>query len=197
MATDENQSQSIILDVLIFLLHWIARRRFDLFGEFSQGRIVAGASSHAVDRFEASGRDEPGSRIGRYTVMWPLLRRRCESFVQGFFGCIEIAKQTNQCGQHVTRLGTIDFFHPLSHLFQRFVAHGEFGYAQPCSLRGRTSTLPKRAAGNCAATRIASFKSGTSIMRNPPSCSVVSANGPSVADVLPSLTLTVIAVSTG
>src|SRR5262249_29200644 len=51
---------------------------------------------------------------------------------------------------------------------------------------GRTSTLPKRADGQPAAVWIASFKSRASIREYPPSCSLVSANGPSVATTLPS-----------
>jgi hypothetical protein len=62
---------------------------------------------------------------------------------------------------------------------------------------GRTSMLPRRANGIFAATWMASFRSRASIRMNPPSCSVVSAKGPSVADSLPFRTRTVVAASTG
>src|SRR5688572_27919429 len=53
------------------------------------------------------------------------------------------------------------------------------------SLTGRTSMVPNRTDGNFEATWIASFKSRTLIRKNPPSCSFVSAKGPSVTGQLP------------
>src|SRR6185295_15562733 len=69
--------------------------------------------------------------------------------------------------------------------------------AQPPSFTGRTSILPSRAAGIFEATRMASFRSLTSIRKYPPSCSFVSAKGPSVVEAFPLRTRTVAAVSTG
>ncbi len=62
---------------------------------------------------------------------------------------------------------------------------------------GRTSMLPRRPIGIFAATWMASFRSRASIRMNPPSCSFVSAKGPSVVDSLPFRTRRVVAVSTG
>jgi hypothetical protein len=57
--------------------------------------------------------------------------------------------------------------------------------------------LPKRADGQRPASWIASLRSRASIMKNPPSCSLVSANGPSVIATLPLRTRSVVAVCTG
>ena len=66
--------------------------------------------------------------------------------------------------------------------------------AQPPFLTGRTSTLPRIPDGIFEATRMALFKSVTSIMKKPPSCSLISAQGPSVMPGLPPLIRTVVAV---
>ena len=54
--------------------------------------------------------------------------------------------------------------------------------------------LPIRADGHCAAIWTASGKSFASIRKNPPICSLVSANGPSVTSSSPSRTRTIDAV---
>lgn len=51
--------------------------------------------------------------------------------------------------------------------------------SRSCSSIARTSMLPSRAEGHFEATWIASFRSRAAIRKNPPSCSFVSANGPS------------------
>jgi hypothetical protein len=61
---------------------------------------------------------------------------------------------------------------------------------------GRTSMLPRRPGGILAATRSASSRSLASIRMNPPSCSFVSAKGPSVAVIRPFRTRMVVAVWT-
>src|SRR4051794_2840141 len=70
---------------------------------------------------------------------------------------------------------------------------GRFGI----STIGRTSTVPHRAAGMRAAMLRAASKSFASTRKYPPSCSRVSAKGPSVTRRLPSRTRTLVAVATG
>src|ERR1700730_4280814 len=60
---------------------------------------------------------------------------------------------------------------------------------------GRTSTAPDEAAGQRAAHSRAASSDGSSRMVNPPSCSLVSAYGPSGMPRLPSLILIVVPVS--
>jgi hypothetical protein len=54
--------------------------------------------------------------------------------------------------------------------------------------------LPSRAEGHLDAILIASFRSAASIRKNPPSVSLVSANGPSVIASLPFQARTVVTV---
>src|SRR6478672_8857151 len=65
------------------------------------------------------------------------------------------------------------------------------------SLTGRTSMVPNRTDGNLEATWIASFRSRALIRKKPPSCSFVSAWGPSVTDNFPLRILTLMAVFMG
>src|ERR1700722_19550484 len=55
------------------------------------------------------------------------------------------------------------------------------------SRTGRTSTAPKRRTGILDAAWMASLRSRASIRMNPPICSFVSANGPSVTVISPPL----------
>src|SRR5206468_10005434 len=66
-----------------------------------------------------------------------------------------------------------------------------------CCQRGRISIEPFWAWGILAAQLIASSRSLHSNTQKPPSCSWVSAKGPSVVSVLPSRTRTVVAVEVG
>src|SRR5262249_8332645 len=69
---------------------------------------------------------------------------------------------------------------------------------RPLSSRtGRTSTVPRRAIGMRAAMAMASSRSAASIRKKPPSCSRVSANGPSVTSRLPSRMRTLAADAVG
>src|SRR5205823_8843417 len=62
---------------------------------------------------------------------------------------------------------------------------------------GLTSMLPGRAPGSLAATSRASSRSLQSTRKNPPICSLVSANGPSDVSTSPSRTCTVVASVVG
>ena len=99
MAAGEDQAQSIVLDA--FGIPW--RRRvvddgFDLLGDILDG-VEPRAPAYAVDGLEATGRDEPGSRVGRHAITRPLLERRAKRIVQCLLGEVEVAKQTDQRGE--------------------------------------------------------------------------------------------------
>jgi hypothetical protein len=57
---------------------------------------------HCVNRFEATGRNEPGAWIRRNTISWPLPHRRGKRIVQPLFGEIEVAQQTDERAQNLT-----------------------------------------------------------------------------------------------
>jgi hypothetical protein len=62
---------------------------------------------------------------------------------------------------------------------------------------GRISIVPRRAIGMRSAMAMASSRSSASIRKYPPSCSCVSAKGPSVMRLLPSRTRKLVAVAVG
>ena len=70
---------------------------------------------------------------------------------------IEIAEETNERGQHPTRLGAVDGLNRLPRRVIRGGRHAHIGRM------GRTSTLPMRADGMRAATWMASFRSRASM----------------------------------
>src|SRR5215831_3085445 len=70
-------------------------------------------------------------------------------------------------------------------------------YSSPTSWNGRTSTGAPQASEPLAAQVSAASRSGTLMTQNPPSCSLVSANGPSVVTTCPFWERTTVAVSGG
>ena len=84
--------------------------RFQLACELAERSVEAGAAASGVDGLEASGRDQPGARIGGHAVARPLLHRRHERLVHRLLGAVEVAEQPDERGQDTARLGAIDRF---------------------------------------------------------------------------------------
>src|SRR5215467_5671559 len=70
-------------------------------------------------------------------------------------------------------------------------------YSSPTSWNGRTSTGAPQASDPLAAQASAASRSGAVMTQKPPSCSLVSANGPSVVTTWPFWERTTVAVSGG
>src|SRR5215831_8156100 len=70
-------------------------------------------------------------------------------------------------------------------------------YSSPVSWNGRTSTGAPQASEPLAAQASAASRSGAVMTQKPPSCSLVSANGPSVVTTCPFCERTTVAVSGG
>ena len=133
----------------------------------------------AIDGSVASGRHQPGARVGGDPIARPPLRGDREGLLRGFLGEFEIAEEADQRREHTSPLVAEDLFEDRYH-----------------STIGRTSIAPpRRAAGIRAASSIAASRSSASNSRYPPTASLISTNGPSVVSVLPSCTRTVVAVS--
>ena len=113
MATGENQPQPIVLDVIFARLRSISGACGDPLRKLRQRCIVAGTPAHAVDRFEAAGRDEPRARIVGHAVARPLLDGRRKGIVHRLFGAIEIAEQADERREHAPRVGAVDGIHHL------------------------------------------------------------------------------------
>jgi hypothetical protein len=80
---------------------------------------------------------------------------------QPVLGEVEVTEQADEGGQDATRVGVVDGLHPRADPLGRILARQRrvLGYFWSNSLIGRTSTLPRRAAGIFEATWMASFRS--------------------------------------
>src|SRR6185436_7915767 len=131
-----------------------------------------------VDRPVARGRHDPGAGVVRDPRRRPAIDRRRERVLYRVLGALQVAEDAGQDGDAPRPFLCIDRRQPIG---QR-------------TINGRISSVPYSAAGTRAAMRIASSRSGRSVTKIPPSCSFVSANGPSVTIVSPSTTRTTLAV---
>ena len=127
--------------------------------------------------------------------------RRGEGVVQRLLGEVEVAEQADQRGEDAARLGAVDRIDRARGRLRPRRRIGSVWRSVVVSpdLHDRPHLDAARCAprGIRAATWIASFRSRASIRKKPPSCSFVSANGPSVVETLPLRTRTVVAVLTG
>src|SRR5215470_374691 len=110
MAAGEDQAQPIVLDALLVVRRRFVGDRFDFLSDVLD-RSEAGAAPYAVDRLEASRRDEPGARIRRQAFPRPLLERGAKSVVQPLLGEIEVAQQTHERREDAARLRAIDLLY--------------------------------------------------------------------------------------
>lgn len=147
MTAGEDQSQPVVLDLLVVPRGGVAAIGGKPLGELRRPRAVAlaglvipavagslgqigyrraepGTPPDSVDALEAAGGNEPGPRIGRHAVARPLLQRRTKGIVQRFLGQIEVAEQADQRGENATRLGAVDGVHRFAHRCERVLAHG-------------------------------------------------------------------------
>src|SRR5215213_219991 len=123
MTAGEDQAQPVILDFLVGLFQGVVRVGTGLLSEIIQRGINAGITAQRVNRLEAPGRNEPGARIGRYSIPRPLFHCNPESVLQGVFGKVKIAEQTDQGGKYAARLRPVKAIDLVMHLFSAIVIH--------------------------------------------------------------------------
>ena len=127
------------------------------------------ALAQGVDALEASRRHEPGARVRRHAVAWPLLDGRRECLLHRFLRAIEVAEQADQGREHAPR-----FLAPDGLDARLGGIRGAAGQMRGST--GRTSMVPPtRSVGMRAAIVSASSTSRHSTMWKPPNCSLVSA----------------------
>ena len=109
MAADEQQAQYVIPVVRAVEPFRDIRLGVVEVGNlvFLRQRRLPGALAHRVDAAVAADEDQPGRRIARRTVLRPVLERPEAGILEGFLGCIEIAKIAQQ-GAHRLRTGGAD-----------------------------------------------------------------------------------------
>ncbi len=102
MATGEDQSQAIIFNALVLRDCGLTRLSFQLRG------IESGAAAQGVNRFKAARGNQPGSSVLGHTGLRPLSERCGEGIMHRVLGKIEIAQQTDECGENAARLRAIN-----------------------------------------------------------------------------------------
>ena len=118
MTTDEDQAQAIVLHDLVVIRSHRVGLCFELRRDIDLRRIEPHAAAKRVDGLEASGRDEPRARIVGDAVLRPLHERRTERIVHSLLGEIEIAEETDQCGQDAARFRAIQGVETCAELFR-------------------------------------------------------------------------------
>ena len=168
MATGEDEPQSVVGNSThIHLLD---------FGGFGGGRqqelggavLLAplGLPAEPVDGLATGRGEQPGARAVRQARGRPGTERGDDRLLEGVLGEVEVAEDTDQSGENLPRL-------PAEHVVEadprRFcgrpvVWRARGGTYPGMSNTGRTSTVPVRALGICAATSMARSRSLTSTM---------------------------------
>ena len=94
-------------------------------GKFHKRSIETGALAQGIDGLEASGRNEPGSRIAGDAITAPLLDGCQKSFVQRLLGEFEVAEETDQSGEDAARVDAVDIVHKRAKAFSadRILGH--------------------------------------------------------------------------
>src|SRR5437773_6351158 len=138
VTAGENEAKAVIYHVVVLDLGSLLR-----YIEFTGG--FGPALAQPADRTEASRRNQPGPRAGRYAFYRPALDRRRERILKRLLGEIEVAEETNQSGQNAAGFGPVDRLDRV------------YGWLN--SMIGRTSMVPCFAPGIRDATCTASFRS--------------------------------------
>src|SRR5215212_1377099 len=123
MTTGEDQAQPVVFDFLIVLFQGVVRVGTGSLSEIIQRGIDVGITAQSVNRLEASSRNEPGARIGGYPIPRPLFHCNPESVLQGVFGKVKIAEQTDQGGKYAARLRPVKAIDLLMNLFSTIGIH--------------------------------------------------------------------------
>jgi hypothetical protein len=105
----EYKPETIVLDAFaVEILHAVVPGRYILFVWLDRSFELRPAA-HAVDGFEASGRNKPRPLVGRDPVPGPLFHRGGERFVHCILGCLEVAEEADQRGKDAARLAPVNF----------------------------------------------------------------------------------------
>src|SRR5216683_899956 len=183
--------------------------------------------ARAIQCLVAGRGDDPAARVGRHPRGRPALRGHREGLLDRLLGEVDVAEEAGQGGHRTPRalpVGPLDgrgvrgvsrsppgrFGAPPSLVARSSLlspggaaplrlahAHGTIYSSGASSWNGRTSTGPPQASDPLAAHSSAASRSSALITQKPPSCSLVSANGPSVVTTWPPCARTTVAVEDG
>jgi uncharacterized protein DUF6596 len=145
MATRENQPQPIIFDALVVKGRGVAGLGSELLRDRCLRRVEPGAPPYRVDGLEPARRNEPCAEICGHTLFRPSLERSTEGIVQRVLGQLEVAEQTDQCGENPARLRTVNRVHTLANLFRSVITHRRLSLDAGAAHRAREGEDSRRA----------------------------------------------------
>src|ERR1700751_3137944 len=108
MTAGKNQAQPIILNAVLFIGAFRRTRlRFEMSHELVLRRIKSCPSTQSIDGLESGRRNQPWSRVIRYSTLRPQAQRSRKGFVHGLLGKIKITEQADQSCQNSSRIHAI------------------------------------------------------------------------------------------
>src|SRR5882762_751450 len=133
MTAGKNQAQPIILKGVILkaapFLGPFRRTplRFEISHELVLRRIKSCPSTQSINGFESGRRNQPWSRVGRYSTPRPQAQRSRKGFVHRLLGKIKITEQADQSCQDSSRIhaikGVEQFAYLLTYLLWGTLGH--------------------------------------------------------------------------
>src|ERR1700728_734577 len=88
-------------------------------------RIKSCPSTQSIDGFESGCRNQPWSRVARYSTPRPHAQRSRKGFVHRFLGKIKIAEQADQSCQDSPRIRAIKGVEQFAHLLGGTLGHDD------------------------------------------------------------------------
>src|SRR5260221_11712548 len=128
MTARKNQAQPIILKAVLFIGPF--RRtplRFEISHELVLRRIKSCPSTQSINGFESGRRNQPWSRVVRYSTPRPQAQRSRKGFVHRLLGKIKITEQADQSCQDSSRLHAIQGVEQFAYLVTCLLG-GMLGY---------------------------------------------------------------------
>src|SRR5258708_31624190 len=126
-----------------------------------------------VERGISAHQNQPRRRVARRSILGPISQGAKAGILIGLFRGIHVAEVAQQRGD---RLGTGGYERGID---PSRVIHSKLRLARSTATGLNSYAPPGLARANSDAVEIASARSEQSMMKNPSSCSLVSANGPS------------------
>src|SRR6266496_4538197 len=126
MTAGKNQAQPIILNAVLF---FGAFRRFPLRFEMSHELVLRSIkscpSTQSINGFESGRRNQPWSRVARYSTPRPQAQRSRQGFVHRLLGKIKITEQADQSCQDSSRISAVKGVEQFAYLLGGTLGHDD------------------------------------------------------------------------
>src|SRR5881398_189578 len=133
MTARKNQAQpvifkAIILKAVLFIFIGPFRRtplRFEISRELVLRRIRSCPSTQSINGFESGRRNQPWSRVARYSTPRPQAQRSRKGLVHRLLGKIKITEQADQSCQDSSRIHAIKGVEQFAYLLGGTLGHDD------------------------------------------------------------------------